>query len=269
MKRLIFGLLGFVVVWIVGFAPQFLAYGHVSAVVIFGLEGGLSIAGYLLYVRVVEKRPALELSHFRIVLLPLGILVGIVWFGLLIAMLYAGGHYQISRLAFPNRLLSAVIFAMGTAIWEEVTFRGLLFRVTEQTFGTWVGVAVSAVAFGALHGLNPNASLAASVAIILESGILLAAAYFATRTLHFGWNFAEDFIFGMRVSGHAARPAIVEGTLTGSPLWTGGAYGPESSIWAIAMAAILSGVLIAIAIRRREIVRFMPNRKRKFAAAVS
>jgi membrane protease YdiL (CAAX protease family) len=121
---------------------------------------------------------------------------------------------------------------MGTAIWEEVTFRGLLFRVTENTFGTWVGVAVSAIAFGALHGLNPNASLAASVAIILESGILLAAAYFATRTswlpigLHFGWNFAEDFIFGVRISGHAARPAIVEGTLTGSPLWTGGTYGP-------------------------------------------
>jgi uncharacterized protein len=55
-------------------------------------------------------------------------------------MLYVGGYYQIDRLAFPDRLLSAVIFAMGTATWEEVTFRGLLFRVTEQTFGTWVGV---------------------------------------------------------------------------------------------------------------------------------
>jgi hypothetical protein len=184
------------------------------------------------------------------------------------ATLYAGGHYQVNGLAFPDRLFSAVVFALGTAIWEEVTFRGLLFRVTEQTFGTWIGVAVSAVAFGALHGLNPNASLASSVAIILESGILLAAAYFATRTLwlpiglHFGWNFAEDFIFGVRMSGHAARPAIVDGTLTGSSLWTGGAYGLESSIWAISMAAILSAVLIAIAVRRHEIVPFMPSRKR-------
>jgi hypothetical protein len=260
MKRFVLGLLGFVVVWIAGLAPQFLAYFHVSGIIIFALEGGVSIAGYLLYVRLVEKRSAVELSRFRIALLALGTLVGLVWFGLLMAMLYAGGHYQIDRLAFPNRLLSAVIFALGTAIWEEVTFRGLLFRITEQTFGTWVGVAVSAVAFGAIHGLNPNASLAASIAIILESGILLAAAYFATRTLwlpiglHFGWNFAEDFIFGVRMSGHAPRPAIVDGTLTGSSLWTGGIYGLESSIWAIGMAAILSGVLIAIAIRRREIV---------------
>jgi len=275
MKRFIFGLLGFVAVWIVGLAPQFLAYAHVSGIIIFALEGGLSMGGYLMYVRVVEKRHALELSRFRIALLPLGILIGLIWFGLLIAMLYTSGHYQINGLAFPNRLISAVIFAIGTAIWEEVSFRGLLFRVTEQAFGTWVGVAVSAIAFGALHGLNPNASLAASIAIILESGILLAAAYFATRTLwlpiglHFGWNFAEDFIFGVRISGHAAHPAIVEGTLTGSSLWTGGAYGLESSILAIGLAAILSAVLIAIAIRSREIVPFMPNRDRKFAAAIS
>jgi len=275
MKRFVFGLLGFVAVWILGFAPQFLAYAHVSGIIIFALEGGLSIAGYLLYVRVVEKRHALELSRFRIALLPLGILIGLIWFGLLMAMLYASGHYQINGLAFQNRLVSAVIFALGTAIWEEVTFRGLLFRVNEQAFGTWVGVAISAIAFGALHGLNPNASLAASIAIILESGILLAAAYFATRTLwlpiglHFGWNFAEDFVFGVRISGHAARPAIVEGTLTGSSLWTGGAYGLESSILAIGLAAILSAVLIAIAIRSREIVPFMPNRNRKFASAIS
>ena len=275
MKRFILGLVSFVVVWVAGFAPQFLAYWHVSRIIIFALEGGVSIAGYLLYVRLLEKRSLVELSRFRIALLPLGTLVGLVWLGLLMAILYAGGHYQVNGFAFPNRLFSAIVFALGTAIWEEVTFRGLLFRVTEQSFGTWVGVAVSALAFGALHGLNPNASVAASVAIILESGILLAAAYFATRTLwfpiglHFGWNFAEDFVFGVRTSGHAARPAIIDGTLTGSSFWTGGLYGLESSIWAIGMAAVLSAVLITIAIRRREIVRFMPNRRRKFAAAIS
>jgi hypothetical protein len=100
MKRFIFGLFGFVVVWIVGLAPQFLAYAHVSGIIIFALEGGLSMAGYLLYVRVVEKRHAVELSRFRIALLPLGILIGLIWFGLLIAMLYASGHYSNSEIQF-------------------------------------------------------------------------------------------------------------------------------------------------------------------------
>src|SRR5262249_1949542 len=135
MKRFIFGLLGFVVVWIVGLAPQFLAYANVSGIIIFVLEGGLSIASYLLYVRVVDNRHAVELSRFPSAFLPIGILIGLICFGLLIAMLYASGHYQINGFAFPNRLVSAVIFAIGTAIWEEVPFRGFLFRVTEQAFG--------------------------------------------------------------------------------------------------------------------------------------
>src|SRR5262252_5127236 len=269
MKRFLLGLLGFVVVWIAGLAPQFLTLLHVSGIIIFALEGLVSLAGYILFVRLIEKRKATELSRFRVSLLPLGTFVGLVWFALLMLILYAAGHYQISGVGFPNRVLAAVIFSLGTAIWEEVTFRGLLFRVTEQTFGTWIGVLVSAVVFGAIHGLNPNASLAASIAIILESGVLLAAAYFATRTLwlpiglHFGWNFGEDFIFGVRVSGHAARPAMVDGTLTGSPLWTGGDYGLESSIWAIAMASIMSAILIVVAVRRGEIVPLMPSRKRR------
>jgi len=173
MKRFVLGLLGFVVVWIAGLAPQFLNYFHTSWIIIFSLEGLVSIAGYILFVRLIEKRKATELSRFRVSLLPLGAFVGLVWFALLILMLYVTGHYQVSGVGFPNRVLSAVIFALGTAICEEVTFRGLLFRVTEQTFGTWIGVLVSAVAFGAIHGLNPNASLAASIAIVLESGVLL------------------------------------------------------------------------------------------------
>jgi hypothetical protein len=62
------------------------------------------------------------------------------------------------------------------------------------------------------------------------------------------------------MSGHAARPAIVDGTLTGSSFWTGGDYGVKSSISAIGLAAIMSAILIAIAVRRREIVPFMPKR---------
>jgi len=57
----------------------------------------------------------------------------------------------------------------------------------------------------------------------------------------------------------AKPPAIIEETLSGSSLWTGGAYGLEASIWAILMAAILSSAFIAIAIRRHEIVPFTPG----------
>ena len=88
-------------------------------------------------------------------------------------------------------------------------------------------------------GRPPAAALAAGLLALLSLGCATAP----------GERWASAY--EARLSGHAQRPAIVDGTLTGSSLWTGGVYGLESSIWAIGMAAILSGVLIAIAIRRR------------------
>ncbi len=260
VMTLIWGLVAFVVVWLLGFAPQFLLYAHVPYAVVFFLEGAVSAAGFLLYVRLVEKRPATELSSFRWRLLPLGALVGAGFFALLIGILIVTGHYRIDSLALPSRWFGAIIFALGTAIWEEVTFRGLLFRSIERAAGTWVGVAVSALVFGAVHGLDPNASILASLAIVVESGLMLAMAYVFTRTLwfpigiHFGWNFTEDYLFGIRVSGHAPRPSIFTGSLYGTPTFTGGSFGVEAALPSVLLGCAVAAVFVWLAYRNREIV---------------
>src|SRR5215472_1948930 len=158
------GLVAFVVIWALGFAPQFLLYVHVSRIIVFFLEGAVTAVGFVAYVRLIEKRDPRELSAWRWSLLPLGTLIGGGFFALLIGMLAVSGHYRFESFELPSRFFSAIVFALGTAIWEEVTFRGLLFRSIERTAGTWAGVAVSALVFGAVHGLNPNASLLASAA---------------------------------------------------------------------------------------------------------
>ena len=259
LKPLLSGLVAFVVIWLLGFAPQFLLYAHVSRIIVFFLEGAVSAAGFMVYVRI-EKREPRELSAWRWQLLPLGTLIGSGFFALLIGMLAATGHYRFESVELPSRIFSAIVFALGTAIWEEVTFRGLLFRSIERAAGTWVGVAVSALVFGALHGLNPNASLLASAAIVVESGIMLAFAYVATRTLwlpigiHFGWNFTEDYLFGVRISGHAARPAVFTGSLLGTPTFTGGEYGVEAALPSVILGCIVAAIFLYMAYRRREVV---------------
>src|SRR5713101_3585243 len=70
MKRFILGLLALIVIWIAGLAPQFLAYAHVSVVIIIALEGGISIAGYVFCVRLPLQRKsqrsdALHFGHVR------------------------------------------------------------------------------------------------------------------------------------------------------------------------------------------------------------
>jgi uncharacterized protein len=257
---LLSGLAAFVVIWVLGFAPQFLLYAHVSRIIVFFLEGGVTAAGFIAYVRLIEKREPSELSAWRWGLLPLGTLIGSGFFALLIGMLAVSGHDRFESFELPSRFFSAIVFALGTAIWEEVTFRGLLSRSIERTGGTWVGVAVSALVFGAVHGLNPNASLRASAAIVVESGLMLAFAYVAARTLwlpigsHFGWNFTEDYLFGVRISGHAARPAVFTGSLLGTATFTGGEYGVEGALPSVILGGIVAAIFIYLAYRRRELV---------------
>ena len=244
LSPLVGGLVAFIVIWALGFAPQFLLYAHVSRIIVFSLEGAVTAVGFIVYVRLIEKREPIELSVCRGGLLPLGTLIGSGLFPLLIGMLAVGGHYRFESVQLPPRFLSAIVFAFGTAIWEEVTFRGLLFRSIQRTSRTWVGVAVSALVFGAVHGLNPNASLLASAAIVVESGLMLAFAYVITRTLwfpigvHFGWNFTQDYLFGVRVSGHTARPAVFTGSLLGTPTFTGGEYGVEAALPSVILGCI-------------------------------
>jgi phosphate/sulfate permease len=129
----------------------------------------------------------------------------------------------------------------------------VLFRILEQSFGTSVALVASALLFGFAHGINPGATLISDVAIVIEAGLLLGVAYALTRNLwlaigiHTGWNFTEGSVFGASVSGTQGHGSLFHSTLTGSDLLSGGAFGPEASVIAIAVcgsAALILGVLV-------------------------
>jgi hypothetical protein len=61
-----------------------------------------------------------------------------------------------------------------------------------------------------------------------------------TESLHFGWNLTEGGIFGAAVSGGQYSGLIVA-PLSGPPFITGGAFGPEASIAAVAVSLGASG----------------------------
>jgi hypothetical protein len=98
--------------------------------------------------------------------------------------------------------------------------------------------------FGLAHTLNPGATIGSSVAIALEAGVLLGAAYAATQRLwvpiglHAGWNFAEGSLFGMTLSGNNMGVGLLRGSLSGPLILTGGEFGPEASIVAVLVCLV-------------------------------
>ncbi len=215
---------------------------------------------YCGYVRLFERRAATELA---IGPAPRELAIGAAMgFGLItttIAFLALGGWYRVDG---PGQMPSAatlVYIGIFSGFCEEVLIRGIVFRITEESLGTWLAFVVSGLLFGLLHLLNPRGTMMAAICIALEAGILLAAAYIITRRLwvpiglHFAWNFAQGGIFGVAVSGISVR-VMLKSTLTGPALVSGGTFGPEASIFAVLACTSMAIVLTVRAVRDGQII---------------
>ncbi len=140
---------------------------------------------------------------------------------------------------------------------EEIVFRGIILRISEERLGTWLALALSSVWFGLLHMDNPNAGLWGALAIAVFAGPLLGACYLVTRRLwlaigvHALWNLAEGGIFGTTVSGYEV-PGILVSRVSGPEWLTGGAFGPEASWVTLSVTIAASVVLLLVAWRRRR-----------------
>ena len=217
---------------------------------------------YRLFVRWLEKRrPIVELStNGAVVETAFGMLTGFALFTSVVAVLWLGGYYHVKTTNPAEVLLPVASLSASAAVFEELLFRGVLFRIVEQWQGSWIALAVSALFFGLAHLANPNASLQAALAIAIEAGILLGAAYMATRRmwlvmgLHFAWNFSESGIYGIPVSGFAL-PGLLQGDISGPELLTGGAFGAENSIVAVGLCLVVASGFLRLAHRRGRIMQ--------------
>jgi uncharacterized protein len=219
------------------------------------------VSAYSGYVRLVEKRPASELSGPHALReLAAGMFLGALLLSLTIGVLAALGVYQVTGNNGWLAMIATVPGFILAAVLEEVVMRGVVFRILEQSLGSWLALALSAVIFGALHLLNPGTTLLNAGAIMLEAGILLAAAYMLTRRLwfcigiHFAWNFTQGGIFSAAVSGGATR-GLLQAKLVGAESLTGGAFGVEGSAVALVVCASMALLLVIAAKRKGNVLQ--------------
>ena len=134
---------------------------------------------------------------------------------------------------------------------EEVLFRGIVFRMIDDRWGTVVALVVSALIFGFVHITNNNATVWSSVAIAVEAGLLLGAAYKWSGTLwvpigiHWSWNYFQGPVFGFAVSGNGT-PSLITPVIQGSDWLTGGSFGAEASIPAFVLGLALAIVFLLL-----------------------
>lgn len=238
------------------------ALAHIVAIAIAGF------AVYIGYAHFIEQRDASELA------LPgmgrelgIGMLIGFGLYATTVLILIVMGIYRVEGLNPLTFLLPALAMAVSSGVFEELLFRGVLFSSIEKWFGSWMALVVSSLVFGLTHLMNPQGTLEGALFIAVEAGILLAGAYMLTGRLwmsmgfHFAWNYTQSAIFSGIVSGTDAAPGLIKATIDGPELLTGGSFGLESSILALAVCTTTGIILVYKAVKRGNIVPPIWKRK--------
>ena len=222
----------------------------VAAAIILGL--------YALFVRWMERHWPADLPLGKLV--PhtlLGILVGFIIMVLVVSTIVAMGDATVTWKGFSvEKQFSVFMMFLAVAVGEEMIFRGVIFRWIDERWNTWVALLISAILFGWMHISNDNATWWSSLAIAVEAGLLLGAAYKWSGSLwvpigiHWAWNYTQGNIFGLAVSGSDAGETMLTTIVNGPDIITGGAFGPEASIISVILGTFFTIVFLANCYRR-------------------
>ena len=176
-----------------------------------------------------------------------GFFVGFSYFIIVTATMSLCGCYHIKSIQFDweKQLFSFTLFFL-VAVSEEIFFRGILFRIINRRWNPWAALVISALIFGGLHIFNDNATLWSSIAIAIEAGSLLGAAYAYNKNLwlpigiHWIWNYTQGNILGFPVSGEDNVTSVITPEISGPQWLTGGSFGAEASVIAAVIGLLIS-----------------------------
>lgn len=238
-----------------------------------GLLAAALAAGYFC-VRLFEALPwrslglTLHTGWLRDLIVGCAIGVATLVVAVAIAMIGGGLRFSFSdagATSIGRSMLGSALLLFVAALAEEAIFRGYPLQTLSRAKLVLLGVVLTSVPFAGVHLYNPNL-ISPRVTFINTAlaGVWLAAAYLRTRSLwlpqgiHWAWNWAMGWLFGIPVSGVklVSNPLLTANDA--GPLWlTGGSYGLEGGA-----ACTIAMVLFTVFIWRTSLVSATPELKK-------
>jgi len=185
-----------------------------------------------------------------------GFALGFTSLAVAVGIAAAGGglRFSFSGSAMAGAILRAFIsmtpLLFVAALAEEALFRGYALQTLSRARLALLGLLLTSVPFASVHLSNPNVVPGVTFANTAIAGIWLGVAYLRTRSLwfplgvHWAWNWALGWFFGLPISGvNLVAHPLFKG-LDFGPAWlTGGTYGIEGGV-ACTIVLIISTLFI-------------------------
>ncbi len=179
-------------------------------------------------------------------------LVGLLWFRHLLTLHSAG--LSASGIVSYGLIWAAVFLLVG--LFEEMFLRGYLLFTLARGIGFFWAALLLSIAFGAIHGHNAGETpvgLFSAGAI----GLVFCLSIWYTRSLawaigaHAAWDWGESFFWGTSDSGLVVHGHFLNEQAVGPKLLSGGATGPEGSLYVFPVILLLA-LCIFLWWRRRK-----------------
>jgi membrane protease YdiL (CAAX protease family) len=221
----------------------------------------------------IERRPnsvyglggTSKLPHFFA-----GLAWGVTCLSLLVLTLWKTGLLVIdSRLLFGSAALRyGVLWLFGfllVGLLEEYLTRGYLqytltrglaaiykwaFKTPHSaTLGFWTSALIFSILFGLGHGNNAGESpigllSAGLAAMVFCLSLWRTGSLWWAIGFHASWDWAQSFLYGVADSGTMVQHHLLATHPVGKPIFSGGATGPEGSLFIIAILALVSLIIL-------------------------
>jgi len=191
---------------------------------------------YSLFVRYFEKRKADEISINRSALkeFSFGGILGLLTIVVVMGIMLIFRWYSIEGINQSATPFTSFLYDFFYAFLQDIVYFTIIFRVTEESLGSWIALVVASIIFGFKHTLFPGYNLWSLIAQSIEAGILFSTLFMLTRRIwvifgfHFVWNYIEHGVVGIpEIDG---MQGILISKFSGSEIFTGSPVGPEASI---------------------------------------
>lgn len=192
---------------------------------------------------------------------------GVDWImGLIVALVIIGGgslilqlmgYVEISKLAANYKVLGLnFLLFVVVALSEEISMRGYILNNLLSVMNRYAALAITAVLFALMHGLNANITWLSMLNLFL-AGLVLGATYIFTEnlwfpiSLHLFWNFFQGPVLGYNVSGQVTA-SLFSATPLGNPIINGGDFGFEGSIVCSVLIVLVTAAIIVFYERKKQ-----------------
>jgi hypothetical protein len=199
-----------------------------------------------------------------------GLAWGVTCLSLLVLTLWKAGFLAIdSRLLFGSDILRyGAIWLLSfllVGLLEEYLSRGYIqytltrglaslyqwaFRTRQSVaLGFWTSAVIVSCLFGLGHSSNPGESPIGLLSAGLAS-MVFCLSLWRTGSLwwaigfHAAWDWSQSFLYGVADSGTMVQHHLLATHPVGKPILSGGATGPEGSIFVVAILALVSLIIL-------------------------